>query len=434
MALNIEPEIFDEPLPPQFRNESSSQQGSTNELWNPSPYIETTNPGSSFSHSESSRHMLSQSSSFCTSLHVSSSSVPENNRHLANLPFLPDPLKGKLPASKASSLNSFLSISEDLKTESKEHDTSENLIQDLFNLSGNASDTGLCSENYPNDDMIVTEQFDWQIISDHLDLAITDIGENPGLDDIYGAPQISSVSTSGLECSPKHHQSLHTEATQSYSAPSPSGTSTGNKPRLRWTPELHECFVEAVNRLDGAEKATPKGILKLMNVEGLTIYHVKSHLQKYRIAKYLPEVKEDKKNSEFEEKQQPSTDGESRIDIKMGMKVTEALRLQMEVQKQLHEQLEIQRALQLRIEEHARQLQKMLEEQTKAGYNLMGGHSSTAPSTSAREAGSPLSTSHVEPMATTANSGGTDSETESKASESRKRARVEAGSEEICNE
>ncbi|XP_022921832.1 two-component response regulator ORR22-like [Cucurbita moschata] len=59
------------------------------------------------------------------------------------------------------------------------------------------------------------------------------------------------------------------------------------RPRVVWSVELHRKFVSAVNQL-GLEKAVPKKILDLMNVEGLTRENVASHLQKYRL--YLKRI------------------------------------------------------------------------------------------------------------------------------------------------
>ncbi|KAB8472939.1 hypothetical protein FH972_025304 [Carpinus fangiana] len=54
------------------------------------------------------------------------------------------------------------------------------------------------------------------------------------------------------------------------------------RPRLRWTPELHQLFVQAVESLGGKDKATPKRILQTMSIKELKISHIKSHLQMYR--------------------------------------------------------------------------------------------------------------------------------------------------------
>ncbi|XP_062220586.1 two-component response regulator ORR23-like [Phragmites australis] len=58
--------------------------------------------------------------------------------------------------------------------------------------------------------------------------------------------------------------------------------SAPKKPRVVWSVELHRKFVAAVNHL-GIDKAVPKRILELMNVEKLTRENVASHLQKYRL-------------------------------------------------------------------------------------------------------------------------------------------------------
>lgn len=138
-----------------------------------------------------------------------------------------------------------------------------------------------------------------------------------------------------------------------------SGAVSSSKKRIRWSPDLHDGFVKCVNQLGGPEKATPKAILNLMDTEGLTIFHVKSHLQKYRNAKHIQESVEEKSGKKT------SSSDESLVDIKTGMQLKEALQQQLDFQRHLYEQLETQRNLQIRIEEQTKQLKKLFEQQQK---------------------------------------------------------------------
>ncbi|OEL30089.1 Myb family transcription factor PHL5 [Dichanthelium oligosanthes] len=222
---------------------------------------------------------------------------------------------------------------------------------------------------------------------------------------------------SPIESSLSRNCSIGAPASHTGNVVAAPGHGAPSKTRIRWTQDLHERFVDCVNQLGGADKATPKGILKLMNSDGLTIYHIKSHLQKYRIAKYMPastsEGKQQEKRAAGKDAQNP--------DPSTGMQITEALRVQLDVQRRLHEQLEvlclrvkhyyreketlnptwilsryisvclcvcvcvddiklfadilfcvqIQRNLQLRIEAQGKRLQKMFEEQLKASRTVM---------------------------------------------------------------
>ncbi|CAN8258301.1 unnamed protein product [Cochlearia groenlandica] len=148
---------------------------------------------------------------------------------------------------------------------------------------------------------------------------------------------------------------------------------TDPKPRLRWTSELHERFIDAVTQLGGPDKATPKTIMRTMGVKGLTLYHLKSHLQKFRLGRQAcKESTENSKDASCVGESQ-DTDSSSSSSLRMAAQeqkesyqVTEALRAQMEVQRRLHEQLEVQRRLQLRIEAQGKYLQSILEKACKA--------------------------------------------------------------------
>ncbi|KAH7576427.1 hypothetical protein ACOSP7_003277 [Xanthoceras sorbifolium] len=149
------------------------------------------------------------------------------------------------------------------------------------------------------------------------------------------------------------------------------------KPRLRWTADLHHRFVDAVTKLGGPHKATPKSVLRLMGLKGLTLYHLKSHLQKYRLGQLqsrrqntLDQHQDNTHGSTYVHFNNHSTGTSmtsSRADTEQGeIPIEEALNCQVEVEKRLQEQLEVQKRLQMRIEAQGKYLKAVLEKAEKS--------------------------------------------------------------------
>ncbi|WCJ29034.1 Homeodomain-like superfamily protein [Euphorbia peplus] len=147
------------------------------------------------------------------------------------------------------------------------------------------------------------------------------------------------------------------------------------KPRLRWTCDLHQRFVDAVTKLGGPTKATPKSVLRLMGLKGLTLYHLKSHLQKYRLGH-----QQSRKQITRERCRDYNTAGASCVNFSNNssgistttptvdnnlsdseIQIGEAFKSHIEVQ----EQMEVQKTVDMRIEAQGKYLEAIIEKAQK---------------------------------------------------------------------
>lgn len=345
ISLHILPTLSDEKFPklPDSPQVTLAQELTTN-LLSSCPSIlstdnKTTTTGHSFSYA-----------SDCPKNRCHSSVSPDLSR-FKNLPFIETQLSQLSPLAIRASQLGKKNISWD--TDALDAPPPTNQVENCRDVVSSEDDTKRTDWREWADQLVT--------VDDSLDLDLSDLLVDVNVPDLDAKLLELPPDITICQQQIQQHRLPPVSSGQTLPVVTSPCASPVTKARMRWTPELHEAFVEAVNKLGGGERATPKGVLKLMNVEGLTIYHVKSHLQKYRTARHKPESSEEG----TEEKKPKNVAEMASLDLKTALGITEALRMQMEVQKQLHEQLEIQRNLQVRIEEQGKHLQMMFEQQMK---------------------------------------------------------------------
>ncbi|XP_031383982.1 protein PHR1-LIKE 1-like isoform X1 [Punica granatum] len=286
------------------------------------------------------------------------SDLQHERHHSRNSPFIPQ--SSTNAPSMCGSQSPHLLLT-DCSEESRGVPWDTDSLQEFFNFSENApvqhTQVEVSSDVMATDDQ--PKRITWQELPEQV-ISVEDAMDSDWSKILSKAATMDPKPKDAPLQQPQVHQLQPSHSGEFCMGPPQQSTAGSSKPRMRWTPELHESFVEAVNKLGGSERATPKGVLNLMKVEGLTIYHVKSHLQKYRSAHFKPDSIEGEESSE---KTSGTVEDMKCLDLKTSMSITEALRLQVEVQKQLHEQLEIQRKLQLQIEKQGKYLEMLLEKQ-----------------------------------------------------------------------
>ncbi|KAI3991110.1 hypothetical protein MKX01_041329 [Papaver californicum] len=274
------------------------------------------------------QNMCPQSSTFCTSLHVSPSSTLDPQMQFlqpgsSSTEYIMPQTQTMLPVLLQGENLAAYQRYEGQQVMNGGH---SELLGDIIGTSTFDWATGRTIGTTRTDN-IISQQKGLQIQSKCVDFVMNHDNQNAQMDEICTATEHSQIRGNHNQPNRSITFSLEDETYSSISS-----IDVFNKPRMRWTQKLHECFVQAINDLGGADN-------KL------------SFISEFTNRSATPE-----KESEPSKKSAPES---------------ESLRLQWELQKSLHDQLEFQRELQLRAEENARQLQKLLEEQKKVGEAFM---------------------------------------------------------------